>query len=264
MNIFLINLDKDRDRLDRMRELLGALSIPYERIPAVYGTAMPTWLKPYFLDENDRILSNLLPGEVGCYASHLLVMKRVIESGQPALILEDDIDVSKEFHTILDSMGSFPRDWDIVRLSNPYKRGFVSQVQLNSHFQVVKFTHVSPSTGAYLITPSGAEKFLSWKKLRTLPVDQDLRRVWDSGLITYGIHPRPITPDVVGGSSIDQIASRRKKRRRRTTDLRDELARIAYDLRWLGVRAWALNLFYSGKLGSRSEDSSVKHPSSEH
>ena len=49
--VFLINLEKDRDRLESMTAQLAALSIPFERVEAVYGTKMPEWIKPYFLDQ---------------------------------------------------------------------------------------------------------------------------------------------------------------------------------------------------------------------
>ncbi|MEQ1755579.1 MAG: glycosyltransferase family 25 protein [Micropepsaceae bacterium] len=242
--VFLINLEKDRDRLAVMSDQLGMLSIPFERIDAVYGTKMPEWIRPYFLDADGRIASKLLPGEVGCYASHLLVLKRIADSGRPALVLEDDVEISPDFPSILNSISQLPQGWEIIRLSNPYKRSYVPVSRINSNYQAVKFTHVSPSTGAYLVTPEGARKFLDWKQLRSLPVDQDMRRVWDCKLVTYGIFPRPITPDV-GTSSIDGMVQRKVRSYQKKKTVQDELARIAFDIQWLGVKAWALNLFYS-------------------
>lgn len=59
--VFLINLEKDRDRLGIMTAQMAALSIPFERVEAVYGTKMPEWIKPYFLDQAGNIASDLLP-----------------------------------------------------------------------------------------------------------------------------------------------------------------------------------------------------------
>jgi glycosyl transferase family 25 len=244
MDVFLINLGKDTDRLAAMHSQLSGLSIPYERIEAVYGTRMPDKFKPYFLDDQGRIASSLLPGEVGCYASHLVIMDRVAKGESPALVLEDDLQISDDFVSVINAIDGLPADWDIVRLSNPYKRGYVISTPLTHKYQAVKFINVSPSTGAYMITPKGAKKFLSWRQLRTRPVDQDLRRVWDCKLVTYGVFPRPIVPDV-GSSSIDGMVKRRAQQHWRRRSIPDELSRIAYNVHWLGVRAWMRHLIYS-------------------
>lgn len=175
-----------------------------------------------------------------------MILKRIADSGKPALVLEDDVEISPDFPSLLANIDRLPKGWEIIRLSNPYKRGYVPVSSINNIYQAVKFTHVSPSTGAYLVAPEGARKFLDWKKLRTLPVDQDMRRVWDCKLVTYGIYPRPIIPDV-GTSSIDGMVKRTVRKYKKVRSIQDEVARVTYDIKWLGLKAWALNLVYSNK-----------------
>lgn len=237
MKIYLINLTKDTERLALMTEQLHGLGMPFERMEAIHGVNMPGWLRPYFLAADGSIASDLSKGEVGCYASHLAVMLRVIEVGEPALVLEDDIEIEPNLSRILGRL-PLPEGWDIVRLSNHFRRGYVPVREIpDSRFSVVKFCRVPPSTGAYMISPAEAMKFLAWKGLRILPVDQDLRRVWDCRMETYGIHPRPVRPNI-GESSIAAMDSRaiiaRKHRKRLSEKLRDVLDSVM----WLGPVAW--------------------------
>lgn len=237
--VYLINLDTDEDRLEFMDDQLNALSMNYERFPAVRGTAMPDWLKPYFLDDAGNIASQLTAGEIGCYASHLAIMKRVADDGRTALVLEDDIEIATDFTAILSSLNRLPDGWEVIRLSNPFKKRFVSVSPIAGRYQAVKFSSVPPSTGAYLITPEGARKFLNWRQLRFRPVDQDMRRIWDCGLVTYGVHPRPVIPDI-GVSTIDTMG--RKKTKKQRESFFDSLRRIVFDIKWLGIQEWLLSL----------------------
>lgn len=99
-----------------MTEQMEALSLTFHRIEAIPGTGMPTWLRPYFLNADGSIASDLRLGEVGCYASHLAVMLRVIQDGQPALVLEDDIEIEPDFPSALAALDKLPPNWDIIRL----------------------------------------------------------------------------------------------------------------------------------------------------
>lgn len=238
--VYLINLRRDRGRLARMTAELSRLGLEFERIDAVHGLNMPEWLKPYFLNAEGQVGSGLLPGEVGCYASHLLVASIVAHRGVPALVLEDDLEIPDDFPCLLRSFSSLPAGWDIVRLSNPHKRACFRVTGLSGCYSLVKFSRVPPSTGAYMLSPSGGRKFLRWKRLRTLPVDQDLRRTWDCKLVTYGVHPQPIIADV-GASTIDAMQARPRKRLRKMFGPRDHLARVVHQIQWVGLSAWLLS-----------------------
>lgn len=238
--IYVINLDRDTERLAFVSDQLKALNLPYTRVPAIYGADMPEWLRPYFLDEAGGIASHLTAGEVGCYASHLLVMRMIAESGRPALVLEDDVRISAALPQLLARIDTLPKGWDIVRLSNPANRHIFPVSTFMGDHQVIKFSVVPPGTGASLISPAGASKFLSYRGLRSIPVDQDLRFIWDCGLITYGIHPRPVEPNAFGPSSIATFGSIRQVRYHKMTGWRGRCRRIFFELGWLGLRGWLL------------------------
>lgn len=235
--VYLINLDKDTERLQLMTAQLDSLGLSFERVPAILGTDMPDWLRPYFLREDGSIASELRIGEVGCYASHLQVLLRIAYSHRPALVLEDDLRIQEDFPEILEAVESLPAGWDIIRLSNNLKRGYLPVSALSQRYQTVKFHRVPPSTGAYLITPKGAHKFLAWKGARRLPIDQDLRRVWDCRLATYGIYPQPIQPDVCQ-SSIMAMGGRGTVARKRDRRIHRVIIDSWLNFQWLGPREW--------------------------
>lgn len=231
--IYLINLNRDTGRLALMTEQLNRLGLPFERFPAIHGVDMPEWLRPYFLSANGSIASDLRLGEVGCYASHLAVMARIAERNQPALILEDDIELDPDLPTVLASIHNLPNDWDIVRLSNP-KRRTIAVGRLCAGRDVVKYSRIPTRTGACLITSAGARKFLDWKIRREAPYDHDVRRVWDCGLTTYGVLPAPIRHATGCESTIAAMDKTGGRAFVESLSLAESLRRFAYTLRWLG------------------------------
>jgi hypothetical protein len=98
-------------------------------------------------------------------------------------------------------------EWDILRISSQPKGTTIGAATLSHGSRIVKYLRVPANTGAYIIKPAGARKFLEWRKPRWRPVDQDLRRVWENKLLTIGIDPQPIIQNVLP-SSIDAMGGR--------------------------------------------------------
>ncbi|MEZ4103687.1 MAG: glycosyltransferase family 25 protein [Candidatus Paceibacterota bacterium] len=101
---FVINLDKDKDRMDHMRHELTKLSIDYRRQAGVSGREYTPSKDEY--DEEQAIKKGghaLIPGEVGCALSHARVIETIVkERISYALVLEDDIAFPSNFKTIIE------------------------------------------------------------------------------------------------------------------------------------------------------------------
>jgi len=94
MRTFIINLDKNVERLSKISRQLGVLGVPFERICAVYGKALSETVK--------RSSSNLFAwwcvkgyamrdGELGAALSHQLVYRTMIDQQVSiACVFEDD------------------------------------------------------------------------------------------------------------------------------------------------------------------------------
>lgn len=245
--IFLINLDRDADRLSFMAAALAKLGLSFERIPAVLGLDMPEWVKPFFLRPDGTIASQLKRGEVGCHASHLVVARRMVEAGIPmALVFEDDLALPDDLATLVDAaVRVAPEGWDIIRLSNPPKAAYLPVAGLPGTRELVLYSRIPNNTGASLLSLSGAKRLLIPGQ-RTYQIDEHLRRPWDLGMETYGIVPAPIRSNIFDTSTIDAMETRglgresplAKLARRRI----DPPAMLLRQLRWqythLGIGPW--------------------------
>ena len=92
--VFVINLDRSWQRREYMEGQANQLGLAYERISAVDGLNVPEWLRSEF--DGPHTMS---PGEVGCYASHLVVAQRIVCA----------------------AIDAAPPDWDLIHLSSVFK-----------------------------------------------------------------------------------------------------------------------------------------------
>lgn len=257
----LINLDGDDARLQSMDSQLKAAQIAYERFPAIRGAELPQRLTAYF-EGREPARSALSHGEIGCYASHLEIMRLTATCENVALVLEDDLLLPDDIGSIIRHCLGLRLAWDILRLSS-MDRGAVWRVaNVDDRYDVVRYQKVPLRTGAYLITPRGARKFLEWsEKPRQRPVDVDLRRVWETGLVTLGIYPNPISQNHFP-SSIDDVGIRSRPigrlKYKHENKYWDKLARFRHNVATIGL---APTMLMTLGLGRRRRHSKTRDAS---
>ena len=248
LTVFLINLDRSVDRLRLMQDGLAGAKLPFERVPGIPGTALPPWLRPYFYDCEGFLRSPLAPGEIGCHAAHMCVYQRVAawagDGPRVALVLEDDLILPDNLRETLSAiLDAGPVNWDIVRLSSIPKRAYVPIADLNGGARLVRYSKIPNYAGAYLITAAGARKLMR-AGLRTLPIDEYLRRPWLNGLETYGVVPPPVTQKSFK-SNIDEFGDRSLKPRSglirknlEKADFKHIFKRVGGYVGALGLKRW--------------------------
>ncbi|MEI9902332.1 MAG: glycosyltransferase family 25 protein [Hyphomicrobium sp.] len=123
MLAFLINLDRDKDRLLRMQGETARVGLSFERFAAVDGDRVPEPLYAQFFAGGDYHERALTRGEVGCYASHLAVLEKFLSDHHDdcALVLEDDVRLADDLVGVCNAARARLGRWDIVRLSNTPK-----------------------------------------------------------------------------------------------------------------------------------------------
>ena len=234
--IIVINLDRDTQRMVHMRRELERAGVAYERFSALRCDDLPTDLARYF-----PVGVTLSAGEIGCYASHLAIMQRVARGdiAAPVLVLEDDVGLPADLAAGLEALiAVLPAQWDIVRLSYPTKLVTRPIATLGAGRQLVRYSRVPTTTGAYLISATGARKFLAARP-RRVPVDHDLRHIWDWKLDTYGVSPPLIAHEVLGSSSIDALSPKgRAELHHGQRELRSTYAKLRQGIRDFGVSRW--------------------------
>jgi glycosyl transferase, family 25 len=83
LHTWVINLDRDHERLARITEQLAPTGLAWTRLPAVYGRDLPPAEQQRLLDAAAyRRKHGMEPalGELGCYLSHVAVMRALLAS----------------------------------------------------------------------------------------------------------------------------------------------------------------------------------------
>jgi glycosyl transferase, family 25 len=193
LGIWLINLDRSKERLDAMIPRLAALGLDYTRFAAIDGQA--EWTRLVSSVDITAFRSNVgrevLPGEIGCYLSHLAVWQALIDSPHDvALILEDDVVFHADFMSAVERAISIQDRWDMVKLNfirakQPVKKHAIGRYVLNAY--VGAFTGM----GAYLITKRFAASQLPLMLPAKCPIDHMLDRFHSSDFRHFGMEPFP-------------------------------------------------------------------------
>ena len=115
MKVYVINLDKDAERLDFMRAQFRSLNLDFERVSAVLLNGdQRSKLSP----QPQTVLSN---AEVGCFLSHIKVWTLIVQSGDPyACVFEDDVAISADASELLSSTHWIPKHAGLIKLETAF------------------------------------------------------------------------------------------------------------------------------------------------
>jgi len=190
MKAYVINLPKDLTRREFQEIQLNRLGLNYEVVDAVSTNDIEPSI--YKMHENDwqRPLRNV---EVACYYSHQSLWKKIIETNEPALILEDDALLSKHVPFILNDLSKLT-NMDYVTLEVRGRKKLVSNKAVWLHDSGTKLYRLYlDRTGAagYVLYPSGAKKLLELEKQVGIGLaDAHITSCYN--LIGYQVEPAPI------------------------------------------------------------------------
>lgn len=183
--IYLINIDRASDRLQEITRHSESLGLAVTRVRGVDGSLVPTeqWIDVDhhgFFIRNGR---NALPGEYGCYRSHVKALERLLESGaDAAIIIEDDVHLDGNLLDRALALRALAPEAEVIKLVSHRVRWFrrLSKSALGDVLGVCRFGPQG-SAACYLVTRSGAQKLLSTARRMTLPWDIALERGWATG-----------------------------------------------------------------------------------
>nr|WP_257874378.1 glycosyltransferase family 25 protein [Helicobacter sp. 11S02596-1] len=127
----------------------------------------------------------MIPGELGCFASHYLLWEKCVQINESIIVLEDDIEILPNFFDALTHIAK--NRFEYVRLM---QLSTAKSCQLDEHFGFLK--HYAFGTQGYYLTPKGAQKFLRYAKKWVEPVDLYMDRYWKHGVLNVIYTPCPI------------------------------------------------------------------------
>lgn len=202
--VLLINLPRSTERRLRMEQRLAALGLDYEILPAVDGRArLEQLLSTVDVAAFERHVGrDVLPGEIGCYHSHLQAWQRFLASdAQVLLVLEDDMVFHDDFMDALRVALRGRAHWDMLKLAKirakqPVCQGLLGPYRLNAC--IGAFT----GFGAYLIQRETAQRLLPQMLPIRAPIDRELEQVHRHDLRHFSLEPFPAHPQDEGQSTI--------------------------------------------------------------
>ena len=124
-HIYVINLDKSKDRMENIKRISKESNLNIERFPAIYGKN----LNYDFLRKNDYLSNKKIikfNGSLGCYMSHCLLWEKIYKENkyENVLILEDDCIIDKNFNQQMEELSTYiPKDFDYIMLGSGRRKG---------------------------------------------------------------------------------------------------------------------------------------------
>lgn len=162
MNIFLINLDSAKLRLQFQRQQLQQLSLPFYRLNATSADDIDTETHQRHSQDWNRPLSKT---ELACYFSHRHAWESIITLDKPALILEDDALLSTHTPNLLTALER-RTDTDFINLEAQGRKVFVSRTgeDIGCKFKLYTLYQNRHGAAGYILWPSGAQKLLQHER----------------------------------------------------------------------------------------------------
>jgi len=189
VQIFVINLPDAVKRHKLQKDQLNKLGLEYKILYATSADDISeaTYKKHYF--DWQRPLRKT---EVACYFSHRLAWDKVIRSGEPALILEDDAILSIFLPKLLDSLNKI-KSTDLINLENRSRKKFVSRsyVEIECNSKLLRLYQDRTGAAGYILWPSGANKLIQLEKNSGIGL-ADAHITACHTLKAYQVEPSPI------------------------------------------------------------------------
>ena len=189
MQIFVINLPSATERSALQKDQLTKLGLEYKILDAtsVEDISEATYKKHYF--DWQRPLRKT---EVACYFSHRSAWDRVIKSGEPALILEDDAILSIFLPELLDNLSKI-KGTDLINLENRSRKKFVSRshIEIKCNSKLLRLYQDRTGAAGYILWPLGANKLIQLEKNNGIAL-ADAHITACHALKAYQVEPSPI------------------------------------------------------------------------
>ena len=183
LHVYLVSMEKDQGRRDQ-------LHVKPDYTFAVEGQNLDKDdLKKEGIITQDCKLTR---GEIGCYMSHIELIKKSLTSDKYVLILEDDAKIEDDtFDKIHSALEAAPKDFELLFLGYNYHEEY-------NTFKKVNYLH---GTQSYIVNP----KNININKVNNLyPIEKAYDTVVAKKFVTYVTIPKIIELSLTAGHSNTQ------------------------------------------------------------
>jgi glycosyl transferase family 25 len=216
MDVFVINLDAERDRWKHCQSAFAAQGFSVRRVSAMDGA----WLDQRFAGlpvsgfarYHGRVVN---PREIGCYASHLRAMSIFLQTpATHGLIAEDDVTPVADLKTVIDQALHYAGTWNVLRLSGLSTGKAVGVKHLVGPYRLCVNLGRMKGAGAYVIDRAAAARFIRGLRSMKMPFDHAYDREWVYGLRCASVQPFPVDQRSAGFRTTIQIGHHKKLSKR--------------------------------------------------
>lgn len=176
MQCYIINLDRAPERMHRISELLQSYSANFVRHPATDGAHFTK--DEIALYRSKRTQGKpLTTGEIACSESHLSIYRQIIASSDDyAVVMEDDLHLSKDAGDFINSTDWIPRGAEIIKLETVDEPTLISTrtITTKNNRELGQLYYKHWGSGAYVISKSAARKMLDQYIPGSTPIDDYL------------------------------------------------------------------------------------------
>jgi glycosyl transferase family 25 len=245
MRIYLINLERRKDRLKAMAARAAGLGLELERVTALdAGTADRAQVNRWFATGGP--LGEIPAGDKACLLSHRAAWEQFAASGEPhAVFLEDDVRLSQVAGPMLASDAWIPGDASVVKLEHygpPGQRVLLANLHgVGEDFRMGRMLSRHTGGAAYILSRKATEILLAEQRF-DLPVDHLLFNPNNSKLFAR-LAPWQLLPAIAQqqeGEKSDIENTRAALRMFGLAYVKRELVRFGYDLKLLPRQIAAL------------------------
>lgn len=194
MKIYVISLTTSKSRREKMSKELSRLSLGFTFFDAINGHSSE--IRDY--DDTKRMWEKghaLTKGEQGCFASHRALWNICLNTGEPLLIMEDDLECSDGLKQALIELEGKIQQFEYIRLGRgtcstlPGVGSWMHMLNFGDNHSIVKYMKGPSCAHAYIIYPTGAAKFLSESTSWFWPVDDFMDKEYLHQVANYGVEP---------------------------------------------------------------------------
>ncbi len=214
LGVFIINLDRCKDRWAFMMRQLEMTGLAATRITAIdrrSDTFVPrgglTISRDDVLIETNWDGRHYVVGEEACFQSHLKALAAFRESGKPfGLILEDDAEFAPDIVQALEAILGYRRLWQMVKLEGMRRKGrrpVLDIAPAGPSYQLVASLNPASGGAAYLVTQEAAARLIERADGVFEPFDNFLSNLWRHNLVTLDCAPFPVRQALVESSRND-------------------------------------------------------------
>lgn len=189
LSIYLINLDRSTDRLLQATEEFKSKGLSFGRFSAVEGKTLSDEYMGA-IHKNQNWVLPLTPNEVGCYRSHIDVLKYFLDhsDNEYAFICEDDIVLDEYIKEGLkDIIANWPETCDMLKcFGGVTMAGDTLDIIQSAHknIEIIEPIKINAGGLCYVVSRKGAKKFIENMPFKR-PFDIDHQIIWEHGCNIY-------------------------------------------------------------------------------